>query len=138
MKKIKFKNTIGESLINFWIYYTGWGRATRAEFWWSALFYIGIIPALLSFSRYVLIGYFFVIFLPWNHLIVRRLHDTNRSAWYLFISYVLFFLAVLIFPLGFPMIIVSVIPWYAWNICIIVFMCLSGHKKVNKYGPARI
>ena len=73
------------------------GRATRAEYWWWTLFYwivsfavmmpgmllceidsdlimVAIIPMLIVYV---------VGLLPSLSLLVRRLHDTGRSAWWL-------------------------------------------------------
>ena len=64
------------------------GRAGRAEFWW---FVLG--TALLSAAAGVLDEFWpgdfletlfnLFIFIPSLALSIRRLHDTNRSGWYL-------------------------------------------------------
>ena len=69
------------------------GRAGRQEYWCFVLLNIlayillsiiaGIIgkvgPGLLSL-------YVVAVFLPWLAATIRRLHDTNRSGWWLLIS----------------------------------------------------
>ena len=76
--------TFGESIsICFRKYVTFDGRASRSEFWWFALFtflvsiVVGIVSQALSslFSLAVL--------LPSLAVGARRLHDTDRSAWFL-------------------------------------------------------
>ena len=82
------------------------GRATRAEFWWFALFvllaelipYIGLFASLPStgedasgiyFLFAALVGVIWLgLILPYLAVAVRRLHDTNRSGWWYFISFV--------------------------------------------------
>ncbi|MDV6331819.1 DUF805 domain-containing protein [Asticcacaulis sp. 201] len=99
------------------------GRASRSEYWWFQLFYILclIIPASLMMGEitsgsaglgttlyYILVLAFL---LPGLGLAFRRLHDTNRSAWWLLLSFV---------PFG--------------GIAILVFLCLPGTSGPNKYG----
>ena len=54
------------------------GRAPRSEYWWFVLltFGLGFIPVLGWILRLVLL-------LPSLSVQVRRLHDMNRSAWWL-------------------------------------------------------
>ena len=62
-------------------YATFSGRPTRAEFWWFFLFTFlgGLIPIVgLIFALAVLI--------PSIAVAVRRLHDTDRSGWWLLIG----------------------------------------------------
>ncbi len=56
------------------------GRASRAEYWWFILF--GILGGLIP-----IVGLFFAlaVLVPTIAVAVRRLHDTNRSGWWLFI-----------------------------------------------------
>ena len=104
------------------------GRATRSEYWWFALFYwiVLIIPYSLMFGdimsgRGSIWGLLVVVialafFLPTLGLGFRRLHDTNRSAWWLFISLI---------PLVGPII-------------LLVFLCLPGTVGPNKYGSTTL
>jgi len=71
------------------------GRATRSEFWYFALFclliQIGlmVIDSLLgTFSSTTGIGlpsgiFILATFIPYLAVTVRRLHDTDRSGWWL-------------------------------------------------------
>lgn len=64
------------------------GRARRSEFWWFALFVIigssaltflsGIVPAV----AYVSMIFGWGTFIPLCAALTRRLHDTNRSGWW--------------------------------------------------------
>jgi uncharacterized membrane protein YhaH (DUF805 family) len=58
------------------------GRASRAEFWWFALFVLLAASALTYLSE-VLGGFFLVlVLLPLLAAGARRLHDTGRSGWW--------------------------------------------------------
>lgn len=69
------------------------GRASRSEYWWFMLFsFIAgcIISVVFCWSdtlEYLVSGLFsLAILLPSLGLAVRRLHDTGRSGWWIFIS----------------------------------------------------
>ena len=106
------------------------GRARRAEYWYYALFITiaWIIAAVGDFALGTSIadpmgnpsgfGALTIIlglatFLPSISVLVRRLHDTDRSAWWL-----LLYLLPLIGP-----------------IVMFVFLVLKGTTGENKFGP---
>lgn len=74
------------------------GRATRSEYWYFVLF--GLLFSLTAMLIDFSIGTFYIeegigifssiytlaILIPSLAVTVRRLHDTNRSAWWLLIS----------------------------------------------------
>ena len=64
------------------------GRAQRTEFWWFFLFCLLTIPILGAVLIYPL-----ALFLPYLAVSARRLHDTGRSAWWLFPLMLIFILA---------------------------------------------
>ena len=100
------------------------GRAGREEYWYFALFnlVIGIALAFVDFSiaysqpaagSVTLSGlYSLFVFIPSIAVSVRRLHDTNRSAWWLLII-LLPLIGLLIF---------------------LVFMLLESDAGQNLYG----
>jgi uncharacterized membrane protein YhaH (DUF805 family) len=108
------------------------GRAQRSEFWWFALFAMAgsMILSIVDTSLFgetvvtdngfssstdtpIFSGIFFlIIFLPYLSVIVRRLHDTNRSGWWYWI--------VLVPIIGF--------------ILIIVWAASKGTEGSNNYG----
>jgi uncharacterized membrane protein YhaH (DUF805 family) len=102
------------------------GRARRKEYWYFVLFNIlisialGIIDGITgSFSSEAGIGllgglYSLAVLLPSIAVSVRRLHDTNRSGWWLLIG-----LAPLI-----------------GAIVLIVFMVQDSQSDENQYGPS--
>lgn len=94
----------GQAFVRFWKKYATFsGRASRGEYWWS---YLGI--TLLSFgvsllSLIPIVGTFIslifslVVLIPSIAISVRRLHDANRSGWFLLIPYALLFIGLVIF-----------------------------------------
>ena len=94
------------------------GRASRAEFWQFVLvnFIIGVILGIVdtAIKSQILGGiYDLAILLPALAVLTRRLHDTDRSAWWLLLYIVIF------------------VGW----IVLIVFAALEGTPGDNKYGP---
>ena len=108
------------------------GRATRAEYWWFYLFtFLVIMGAVtlmvigavleemqmgndlvnLSLIFFGLLVTFSLI-IPSIAATVRRLHDTGRSGWWYFVSF---------------------IP-YVGDIILIVFCCLPSESGENEYG----
>ncbi len=58
------------------------GRATRAEFWWFALF-LTLVSAALGYLSQELVSVFSVaMLLPFLAAGARRLHDINKSGWW--------------------------------------------------------
>ncbi len=103
------------------------GRAQRAEYWCFFFSYIiisfvlgafgglsaGFISEEVGMGFLVLGGlYFLAVLIPGIAVTVRRLHDTNRSGWWLLLSFV---------PLG--------------PIVLLVFMASDSQPSENKYGP---
>jgi uncharacterized membrane protein YhaH (DUF805 family) len=99
------------------------GRASRAEYWWFFL-YVLIVTAIFSVPAVLLLGEGIgtevvgglcgvAIALPFIGVTVRRLHDTDRSIRYVFISLV---------PLVGPFV-------------LLVFLAQKGTPGENKYGP---
>lgn len=94
------------------------GRARRKEYWMFILINL-IIALVLGFIEGLaggpgIIGglYSLAVLIPGLAVSVRRLHDTDRSGWWLLISFV---------PLiGFAV--------------FLVFMVQEGQTKENKYG----
>ena len=101
------------------------GRARRKEYWFFYLFYIIIFIVLAfldgmtgSFSETVGVGMLSGIFIlamiiPGIAVSIRRLHDTDRSGWWILISLI-------------PLI---------GGIWFLVLMVLDGTSGQNQYGP---
>ena len=86
------------------------GRAARSEYWWFVLmtFLIGFIPIIGWILRLALI-------LPSLSVQVRRLHDMNRSAWWLLL---------LVPPITF-----------IGAVILLIMSIFSGTPGPNRYGP---
>jgi len=96
------------------------GRARRSEYWYFVLFNFLIMVALVIIDSLIdpqhnilAIIYFIALLIPGLAVTFRRLHDTDRSAWWLLIGLV---------PLIGP-------------IVLIVFYCQEGTKGDNRFGP---
>ena len=94
------------------------GRARRKEYWMFnliyAIFYIAIlILDSASGTRIVSVLFRLIHFVPMLAVSVRRMHDINKSGWYLLVNFIPF--------IGFI--------WY------LVLLCTDGTYGANKYGP---
>ena len=94
------------------------GRASRAAFWWWVLF--AILVAIAANIIDAIIGiYLFswltslALLLPGLSVSIRRLHDTNRTGWWILIG--------LIPLIGF--------------IVLLIFYLEQGTPGPNEYGP---
>jgi uncharacterized membrane protein YhaH (DUF805 family) len=101
------------------------GRASRSEYWLFVLFFIimYVICIAIDFSVFgaaqsglpvlALLAYL-VHFVPGLAVLIRRLHDIDRSGWWLLISFV-------------PVI---------GGIWLLVLLCSEGTYGPNRFGPA--
>ena len=151
-------------------YATFSGRAPRAEFWWFFLF-VMIIYFAMVIAAFVIIGgamaqsqsplgmigafgivgifiglFWLAIIIPTIAVQVRRIHDLDRSGWWVGAYYIVYLvymvtsfataasggeptiggsLVALIIALGF----------FAYSIVLLIFYCLAGTKGANRYGP---
>ena len=106
--------------------FTPYGRASRSEFWWYALF-LYIIGGVLGWFgghieskgfEQVWLGIIFQIFslicaISIWCATIRRLHDTGKSGWYSLWYF---------------------LPLIGW-IIEVVFLCQSSQPGDNQYGP---
>lgn len=95
------------------------GRAGRAEYWWFVLSNAVVVIVLAVLTRVsvvftiLLVAYYLALLIPSLAVAVRRLHDTDRSGWWLLISLI---------PL-------------VGGIILIVFYATAGNPSSNQYGP---
>ena len=99
-------------------------RAPRKEFWFFVLCYVGGVFIMTvtdiatdTYDKESRIGLFtsiFVLltFIPYLSVSVRRLHDTNRTGWWVLIAIIPIIGAV-------------------W---LIVLYCFKGNRDVNRFG----
>ncbi|MCL9661092.1 DUF805 domain-containing protein [Paenibacillus hunanensis] len=94
------------------------GRARRKEYWMYVLISIPIILVLYLLESLmgingVLSGlYSLAVLLPGLGVVVRRLHDTDRSGWWILIALVPF----------------------VGSIILLIFLCLEGTPGDNRFG----
>ena len=118
---------------SFWSNYTNFkGRARRSEYWFIQLFLVAtnIAVAVIDLAlmngdveRFIANGgggivglvWIFATIVPALAVLIRRLHDTNRSGWWALIGLV---------PL-------------AGAIVLLVFTVEDSNKGVNKYGASQ-
>ena len=87
MEDIDLFNAIKICFQKFFIFTN---RASRSEYWWFILFYtiFASIPTFVPNENVVVFGYIMslLLFIPGIAVTVRRLHDINKSGWFIFIS----------------------------------------------------
>ena len=113
----------GESILSVFRNYVNFaGRASRSEFWYWVLFYLlaAIVASVVDYAiaqgatvkpLTTLLG--LACFLPYLAVDVRRLHDIDRSGWWLLIGLI---------PL-------------VGAILLIVWFCKAGTGGPNRFGP---
>lgn len=128
------------------------GRAPRAEYWWFYLATIIVQIPLTVVDKVTDNGdllstvFSFAILLPWLAVTVRRLHDTDRSGWWLlafFGGFAVFGLFAVFGSAGliagtsgsFTSLIVAILVLLVVVITLLVFMVLPGTPGPNSYGP---
>jgi uncharacterized membrane protein YhaH (DUF805 family) len=95
------------------------GRAGGSEYWWFVLFGV-IVFGLASLLDHAALGRHalfwatctLMLLMPYVALAVRRLHDTDRSGWWLLLVFV---------PLG--------------NLVLLAWFCLPSTWGPNRFGP---
>ena len=102
------------------------GRASRAEYWYFVLFNViiyivlAIVENMMGFGRLwggnmgvLTLTYEVAVIIPSLAVMVRRLHDTNRTGFW---------------------VLINVIPLIGF-IIILVFACTDSQPGDNQYGP---
>jgi uncharacterized membrane protein YhaH (DUF805 family) len=97
------------------------GRAARSEYWYWVLFYI--LAALVTLTIDLMIGmrltltiFSLAAFLPSLALNIRRLHDLDRTGWWVLLHFI---------PL-------------VGAIILIIWFCTEGTQGPNRFGPDRL
>lgn len=132
------------------------GRASRAEYWWYflaiiiAFVVLGIVEGIVGIKGMILGAYGPLTALLWLATIVpgiavgvRRLHDTNRSAWWLLLMVPYLFVMILsamtlragvggLAALGTAGLLAIV--GLVCAVVLLVFMVLPGTPGDNRYG----
>ena len=130
------------------------GRAPRAEYWWFYLgsvivsFGLGIVDSALGTA--VIGGVFnLAVLVPSLAVTVRRLHDIDRTGWWLLAIVGVFgiigamgVVAGLNASFGsasmagsFTLVVLALVAMIAVGITMLVFMVTEGTQGDNRYGP---
>ena len=117
------------------------GRASRSEFWFFYLFVlVGYIICFtlimaVSFKLFWLMGAFMIgIISPSIGVSVRRLHDVNKSGWFLLLPVPFNIVGRLFERSTGDMSLVFTIIGLGISIYLLVLYCTDGNKKNNKFG----
>ncbi len=110
-------------------YATFAGRAPRSEYWWFQLFYFLVVIAIYvgalflavltrsnalgTFVLLALLLFALLTFIPELAVTVRRLHDSDKSGWWILIAFVPYVGAFILF----------------------IFTLLDSSVGFNRYGP---
>ncbi len=139
-------------LLAFKKYATFSGRSRRQEYWMFFLFniIISIVLALLDqllglkltsegINNTGVLGviYSLATFVPGLSIAVRRLHDTNRSGWFLLLPiapYILVILGLILRGFGSILIIIGCLAVLGLAILLIVWLATEGTSGENQYG----
>ena len=96
------------------------GRARRKEYWYFVLFntifsfVLSRIDNLTGTANVLQLLYSLAVLLPSLGVSIRRLHDTGRSGWWLFISLIPLIGAIILF----------------------IYMVSDSQAGTNQYGPS--
>jgi uncharacterized membrane protein YhaH (DUF805 family) len=126
------------------------GRARRKEYWWFVLLYVvafvlaslvdlmaglrGMIGPYGPLTAVVLLA----LLVPSVAVGVRRLHDIDRSGWWLLAAYAPLILSMLLPLAGIvqpTLALILLVVAGAGFILLLVFSVLEGTKGPNRYGP---
>jgi uncharacterized membrane protein YhaH (DUF805 family) len=114
-------NFVDSIKLGFSNYVNFTGRACRSEYWYWILFAVigAIVARIIDYVIgapvvYTIFG--LAVLLPNIAIGVRRLHDTDRSGWWLFLSFI---------PL-------------VGAIILIVWFCTKGTDGPNRFGQDRL
>ena len=136
---MNFKNTIKTCLKDKYANFSG--RASRSEFWFFYLFNIIVYAILLllivnvSFKFLWVFGIFVLgIIIPALAVTFRRLHDINKSGWFLLLPMPFDIVARLLEKSNEIVSLVFTIISLGIYIYLLILYCKDGDKKNNKFG----
>ena len=135
-------------------YATFGGRAPRAEYWWFYLgtvvvgFLVQLIDRMLGTEDTIGAIFNLALLVPWIAVTVRRLHDTDRSGWWLLAFVAPIAVVGCVAALGalnetyrnttaasFTVGLIAILAVLGAVITFLVFMVLPGTEGSNRYGP---
>jgi len=95
------------------------GRSSRSEYWWWTLFVIilnivfSVLDSAIGTASVLSLVFGLAVFLPDLAVSVRRLHDIDRSGWWLLL------------------VLIPIIGWIA----LLIWYVKRGNDGDNSYGP---
>ena len=140
------------------------GRAGRKEYWlfmlfncliaWTLFIILSVVGSFtgLSWLKYFTYIYTLAILIPGLAVTVRRLHDTNHSAWRLLWVFLVPIASEIVMFTSAPLLILMSLILMSWAVSLVVigvlivlnlfvglslliFLCLNSSPVENKYGP---
>jgi uncharacterized membrane protein YhaH (DUF805 family) len=145
--------SFGEAIsICFKKYFSFSGRASRSEYWYFYLFNIilgfgagfldGSIFGVASFQQPFTTLALLMLLLPSLAAAVRRLHDTNRSGWWLGRFWVGNICFLFLYfevnrqsdELGNMVLVVFIAYFLVYSVVLILFLCQRGDSGRNRFG----
>ena len=117
---------VGNPLVGYWKqvvlerYAQFTGRARRAEYWWFTLATVivavvfAVLGSISSIFNILYLIYILAVLVPSIAVGIRRLHDTDKSGWFLLIG---------------------LIP-FVGGIILLVLFCIDSTHGTNQYGTS--
>ena len=116
------------------------GRASRSEFWWFFLFTViaRVVTGWIPFVGFVIA---LALLLPSLSVTARRLHDTNRTGWWMLLPIGLgltgiiagiALVAIGLFPIGVTLAILGPVIGF---VGLLTFLIQPSDPGLNQYGP---
>lgn len=125
-------------------YFDFHGRASRAEFWNYIVIYLAVMAfaellvymAPISLLRMALTVWSIGCFVPTIGVAIRRLHDLNRSGWWLVVPLVPALLLGLLFFWFWPITLLLATAMLAAITYLLYLYVQPGMAEENRFGPA--
>ncbi len=119
------------------------GRAVRSEYWYWVLFVslVGIAAIVLDLAflghRHgpLELAWHVATFLPGLALAVRRLHDTDRSGWWLALVFAVIAASAAFFAFVSPSPFLPIVILVICSLVLLYWFCQPGTRGPNRYGP---
>jgi len=129
------------------------GRACRSEYWYWFLFAIGSIATSIIIDTVISVpitGWIvsLAIFFPWLSVTVRRLHDLDRSGWWMLLPLIPLLVGWILpgaqMPLEGKLFFIPLLRGIILTIALlgiiifVIFMCSQGTDGPNRFGADRL
>ena len=136
---MNFKNAIKTCLKDK--YFNFKGRASRSEFWFFYLFLvigyaISISTMFISIKLFIgtILIFFLAMIIPSIAVTVRRLHDINKSGWFILLPLPFDIIERVLEKSSEGLSLVFLVISLGLYIYLLVLYCTDGDKKNNRFG----